>query len=268
MKVSRSGYYAWLKRPESKRSRENKALLEEIKKIYAESRETYGSKRIHKELKKNKIDCSKNRVARNMKENNIVSIYKRKYKATTNSKHSQPVSENKLNQEFKASRPNEKWVTDITYIQTKEGWLYLAAILDLYTKEIVGLSMSETMTKQLVIDALNNAAIRKNPPKGIVHHSDRGSQYASIDYQNTLQKYGFIGSMSRKGNCYDNACIESFWGTLKMELIYRNKLMTRAEAKLAIFEYIEIFYNRKRIHSSIEYKTPMEMGIAYYKNVS
>jgi transposase InsO family protein len=262
--VSRSSYYAWLKRPESKRSRENKVLLEEIKAAYDDSRKTYGSLRVHAELKRKNIKCSKNRVARIMKENNIASVTKRKYKVTTDSNHSFPVSENILAQDFTATAPNEKWVTDITYIPTTEGWLYLAAILDLYTKEIVGMSMSTTMTRQLVIDALNNAKTRKRPPKGIIHHSDRGSQYASHDYQKVLKNNGFIGSMSRKGNCYDNACIESFWGTLKTELIYRNPLMTRAEARLAIFEYVEVFYNRKRLHSALGYKTPLEMNRSYY----
>jgi transposase InsO family protein len=262
--VSRSSYYAWLKRPESKRSRENKVLLEEIKAAYDDSRKTYGSLRVHAELKRKNIKCSKNRVARIMKENNIISITKRKYKVTTDSNHSFPVSENILAQDFAATAPNEKWVTDITYIPTTEGWLYLAAILDLYTKEIVGMSMSTTMTRQLVIDALNNAKTRKRPPRGIIHHSDRGSQYASHDYQKVLKKNGFIGSMSRKGNCYDNACIESFWGTLKTELIYRNPLMTRDEARLAIFEYVEVFYNRKRLHSALGYKTPLEMNRSYY----
>ena len=202
-----------------------------------------------------------------MKEIGFRSITVNNYKGTTNSKHNHPVAQNKLNQDFTASKPNEKWVTDITYIKTTEGWLYLAAILDLYTKKIVGWSAASTMTTQLVIDALEHAVKRNKPPKGVIHHSDRGVQYASKDYQKKLGKYGFIYSMSRKGNCYDNACIESFWGTLKKELIYPKPLMTRNIAKLEIFQYIEIFYNRKRINSTIGYIAPTTMEKQYYKAI-
>jgi transposase InsO family protein len=263
LRVSRSGYYSWRKNPESKRNQEEKTLTVKIIDVYDNSRKTYGSIRVHQELKKNNIKCSKNRVARIMKKNNIVSITKKKYKVTTDSNHNLPINPNVLEQNFTAIAPNEKWVTDITYIYTTEGWLYLSAILDLYTKEIVGFSMSSTMTKQLVIDTLNNAKKRYAPSNGLIHHSDRGSQYASYAYQEELQKNGFIGSMSRKGNCYDNACIESFWGTLKTELIYRKPLMSREQARIAIFEYIEVFYNRKRIHSSLNYLTPLEKRLSY-----
>lgn len=266
LEVSRSGFYSWLERPESKRSTRDKELLKKIEKIYKDSLKTYGVDRIHRELNKTE-QCSRKRVARLMKENGIRSITVKKYKATTNSKHNHPVAENKLNQDFKASQPNEKWVTDITYIKTTEGWLYLAAILDLYTKKIVGWSAASTMTTQLVIDALEHAVKRNKPPKGVIHHSDRGVQYASKDYQKKLEKYGFICSMSRKGNCYDNACIESFWGTLKKELIYPNPLMTRNIVKLEIFQYIEIFYNRKRINSTIGYISPITMEKQYYKAI-
>lgn len=263
LEVSRSGFYSWLKRPESIRSIKDKELLKKITKIYEDSHKTYGGNRIHRAIKKTD-KCSKKRVTRLMKKNGIMSITVKKYKATTNSKHNHPVAENKLNQDFSASKPYEKWVTDITYIKTTEGWLYLAAILDLYTKKIVGWSASSTMTTQLVINALEHAIKRNKPPKGVIHHSDRGVQYASKDYQKKLEKYGFICSMSRKGNCYDNACIESFWGTLKKELIYPKQLMSRALAKLEIFQYIEIFYNRKRINSTIGYLTPIDMEKQYY----
>jgi putative transposase len=267
LEVSRSGFYSWLLRPESKRSIKDKNYLKDIIRIYENSYKTYGVDRIHRDLNKTDL-CSRKRVARLMKENGIMSITAKKYKATTNSKHNNPVADNKLNQDFSASKPNEKWVTDITYIKTREGWLYLAAILDLYTKKIVGWSVSVTMTTKLVIDALDNAVKRNKPPKGVIHHSDRGVQYTSKDYQNELKKYGFICSMSRKGNCYDNACIESFWGTLKKELIYPKPLMSRSTANIEIFQYIEIFYNRKRINSTIGYVTPIDMEKKYYEKIA
>lgn len=176
-----------------------------------------------------------------MKENNIVSRRPRKYKATTNSKHNYSVADNILNQDFKADRPNKVWVTDITYIPTEEGWLYLAAIIDLCRKKVIGWSMDSTMTKELVMAALKQAVLREKPPKGVIHHSDRGSQYASHAYQALLKDYDFIVSMSRKGNCYDNACAESFFSTLKNELVHLSRFRTRAEARQAIFEYIEFF---------------------------
>lgn len=246
-----------MKKPFSKKQNENTKILKSILELRENPLyKTYGSLRMTEELKSRGYKCSKNRIAKLMKENNIHSVTVKKYKATTNSKHSLPVAENILNQDFQAIRPNEKWVTDITYISTSEGWLYLAAILDLYNKKIVGWSVSNTMTKQLVIDALSSAVTRVNPPKGVIHHSDRGSQYCSHDYQKEMKKYGFISSMSRKGNCYDNACIESFWGTLKKELIYRLPLISRKAMKTELFKYIEIFYNRKRRHSGLNYLSP------------
>nr|WP_156778844.1 IS3 family transposase [Clostridium formicaceticum] len=253
LKVSRSGYYAWLKRPKSKRDLENEKLLEQIKRVHKKSRNIYGSIRITKQLNHEGIKCGRNRVYRLMKLNNIQSIMKRKFKATTNSKHSYPVAPNLLNQNFTVEKPNQAWVTDIAYIATKEGWLYLAIILDLYDPKVVGWS---TMTQQLVINALNNAVSRRKPTKGLIHHSDRGSQYASKAYQSLLKSYGMKASMSRKGNCYDNACAESFFGTLKTEMVYFNKYETRAQAKSSIFEYIELFYNTERLHSSLNYKSP------------
>lgn len=183
---------------------------------------------------------------------------KRKFKATTNSKHNHPVAPNLLNQDFTVEKPNQVWVTDITYIATKEGWLYLAIILDLFDRKIVGWSMDSTMTQQLVINALNNAVRRRKPAKGLIHHSDRGSQYASKAYQSLLRSYGMRASMSRKGNCYDNACAESFFGTLKTEMVYFCKYGSRAQAKSSIFEYIELFYNTERLHSSLNYKSPKD----------
>jgi putative transposase len=187
----------------------------------------------------------------------------KKYKATTNSKHYHPVSENRLNREFNVSKPNQAWVTDITYIPTNEGWLYLASVMDLYSRKIVGWAMDKTMTKELVIDALKMAYQRQKPGIGLVHHSDRGVQYASVEYQHLLKQYKMIGSMSRKGNCYDNACIESFHGILKRELVYQTRYKTRSEAKKSLFEYIEFFYNSRRIHSTLDYHTPNEYEKMY-----
>lgn len=258
LEISRSGYYDWLKRPESSRRRRNKELLKEIRKQYKVSRGTYGSPRITRALKKKNITCGKNRVARLMRENNIAAKTKKKYKATTNSKHNYPVADNLLNQNFTSDHPNQVWVADITYIPTDEGWLYLAAIEDLYHRKIVGWSMGSTMTRKLVLDALRQAFWRCRPSAGLIHHSDRGSQYASHEYQRALKDYEMITSMSRKGNCYDNACMESFFGTLKRELIYGVRFKTRAEARQAIFEYIEVFYNRVRLHSALGYMSPIE----------
>lgn len=182
----------------------------------------------------------------------------KKYKATTNSKHQHPVCENVLDRQFKASKPNQLWVTDITYIQTNEGWLYLATVMDLYSRKIVGWAMDKTMTKELVLSALKMAYKHQKPGKGVVHHSDRGVQYASLEYQALLKKYDMVGSMSRKGNCYDNACIESFHGILKRELVYQTKYISREDAKKSMFEYIEFSYNSKRIHSTLGYQTSNE----------
>lgn len=227
------------------------------------SRGTYGSPRITRALKKKGIVCGKNRVARLMHDNGITGKTKRKYKATTNSKHNYPAAENLINQNFNIDRPNQIWVADITYIPTDEGWLYLAAIEDLFQRKIVGWAMNSTMTRQLTLDALRQAVKRYRPPAGLIHHSDRGSQYASHEYQQALRDYQFITSMSRKGNCYDNACMESFFGTLKLELIYGNRFKTRAEARQAVFEYIEVFYNRIRLHSSLGYMSPLEYEQAF-----
>ena len=258
LEVSRSGYYAWATRPESNRKKLNRELLERIKKIHKASRETYGSPRVAKALNNGGIKCGKNRVAKLMRENNITAKTKRKFRATTYSKHSYPVAQNILNQDFRATKPNQIWVADITYIPTDEGWLYLAAIVDLYQRKVVGWAMASTLTKQLCIDALNQAIGRNRPPRGLIHHSDRGVQYASNEYKSLLKSNGIIQSMSRKGNCYDNACMESFFGSLKTELIYFTRFKSRAEARLAIFEYIEVFYNRIRLHSKLGYRSPVD----------
>jgi transposase InsO family protein len=257
--VSRSGYYAWLKHPESKKDQDDKALSQEIYVIHQESFGTYGSPRVYRELKRRGKHLGENRVARLMRKDGLRAKTKRKFKATTDSRHHFPVATNLLNREFTPEEPNQAWASDITYIWTAEGWLYLAVVMDLFSRSIVGWSMSERMTRALVIDAFVMAVKRRNPLPGLLHHSDQGSQYASADYQAILAKYGAICSMSHKGNCWDNAPVESFFSTLKKEHIFHNHYGHRTQARQSIFVYIEQFYNRKRIHSAIGYRTPSEM---------
>lgn len=255
-KVSTSGYYLWVKRPKSNRDVENDKLTSEIIKIHTKEHKIPGSIKITKKLSTLAKPINHKRVARLMKKSNIKSKVVKKYKATTNSKHSLPVAENILNRNFEASKKNEKWVTDITYVWTDEGWLYLAGVLDLYGRIIVGWAMGSRMTKELVISAIKQAIGRTGRPKGVLAHSDRGSQYASLDYQKVLKENDFTCSMSRKGNCWDNAPMESFWGKLKMEWLNDKKFKTRDEARREIFYYIEIYYNRERQHSSNNYQIP------------
>ena len=256
--VSRSGYYAWNKRPESKRSRENRELSLEIAVIHRESKGIYGSPKVHGELHRRGKRYGKNRVSRLMRKDGLYAKTQRKFRVTTDSNHKQPVAPNLLNREFNQTRPNQAWACDITYIWTAEGWLYLATVMDLFSRNIVGWSMAERMTRQLAMDALTLATKRRNPPRGLLHHSDRGSQYASDDYQALLSKHDMICSMSRAGNCWDNAPAESFFSTLKRELVFHNSYQSRAEARQSIFDYIERFYNRRRIHASLGYLTPSE----------
>ncbi len=263
LKVSRSGFYAWLTRPESPRSRENRALEAKIRVFHAASHGIYGSPKIHQDLIDEGIRCGKNRVARIMREAGIRSRRKKKFKATTNSRHSLPVADNLLDQDFTAETPDSVWVGDITYVATQEGWLYLAVLIDLYTRKVVGWATSSRMTRQLALEALEMALDRHRPEKGLVHHTDRGSQYASGDYQKVLSDRRIVCSMSRKGNCYDNAVAESFFGLLKTEWVNHCRYRSRSEAIRSLFYYIEIFYNRKRRHSSLGYKTPHE-----YANLS
>lgn len=258
LNVSRSGYYAYINRPESKRSQENRKLLSTIIKIHEDTRKVYGAPRIKKNLQEDQ-KASMGRVARLMRANGIRSKTVRKYKATTNSKHNLPVAENLLNQNFVANRPNEKWVSDITYIGTDEGWLYLAGVMDLHGRKLVGWSMDSRMKTELVSAALKQAIGRTGASEGLMVHSDRGVQYASKEYQKLLEKHGFICSMSRKGNCYDNAPMESFWGKLKTEWLNDYRFKTRDEAKKAVFEYIELFYNRTRLHSTNDYIPPFKL---------
>lgn len=256
--MSKSGYYAWKKRSKSNRAKENEDLLIEIKKVFLEHGENYGSPRICKALNKADIACSENRVARIMGENQLVAVQRRKYRATTDSNHNWPIAPNILRRNFNTDGPNKIWLADITYIWTWEGWLYLAFVLDLYYRGIIGLAMMARMTDELTLNALKQAIMRCNPPEGLIHHSDRGSQYARGDYQELLKMYGIRPSMSRKGDCWDNAVGESFLHTLKVEMINRNKFRTRDEAKYKIFGYVEMYYNRKRAHSSLDYMSPFE----------
>lgn len=255
-KISRSGYYKWLPRSISHRRKQDKNIKTEIKNIYQSSRGTYGSPRIHRQLGVQGIYCGKKRVERLMKESKIRAIQKRKFKVTTDSNHKFPVAENLLNRNFKPSGPNLSWVSDITYIRTKEGWLYLAVIMDLYSRKVVGWAMSNHINRELVIEALKMAARQRRPPKGLILHSDQGKQYASHDYQGWIKHYKMVCSMSRKGNCLDNSVVESFFHTLKTELIYHRRYETRNQARKDIFEYIEVFYNRVRLHSAIGYTNP------------
>jgi len=254
--VSRSGYYAWRKRPESRRARRRRMLLKCVRDTFRNGRGAYGSPRVFRALQLQGIPCGKNMVAELMRDNGLRARTKRRFKATTDSKHNLPVAENILARNFAADAPNKSWVADITYVHTDEGWLYLAAVLDLHSRMIVGWAMDKTMTRELVADALVQAVGRRRPPAGLLHHSDRGSQYASHDYQHLLRDHNMVCSMSRKGECYDNACIESFFHSLKVELIYQTHYRTRSQARKSIFEYIEVFYSRQRLHSSLGYLMP------------
>jgi putative transposase len=263
LEVSKSGFYAWRGRPPSSRSIEDERLLAEIRTVHAESRGRYGSPRVHRELAAKGIHASKHRVARLMRENGLRGRRRRRFRHTTDSNHAMPIAPNTLARDFTAEAPNTVWVTDITYIPTREGWLYLAAILDLYSRRVVGWSMSDRITRQLTLDALSMGLQSRTPPAGLLHHSDRGSQYASADYRAALTSAGIHCSMSRKGDCWDNAVAESFFATLKTELVHEADWATRAEARSAIFEYLEVFYNRRRIHSSIGYVSPQEFELKY-----
>jgi len=256
--VSKSGFHSWIKRDHDKKARRRAMLVAAIREIYDEGRGTYGSPRILRGLQKRGIKCCKDTLEKLMRTLGIRAKTKKKFKVTTDSNHNLPVAPNLVGRAFDATAtaPNTLWLADITYIQTDEGWLYLAAILDAHTRKIVGWSMDERMTKKLVLDALEMAYKRQNPGCGLVHHSDRGSQYASAAYQRRLLSYQMIASMSRKGDCWDNAPMESFFHTLKTEHVFFEKFATRAQARRSIFEWIAVFYNRKRMHSSLGYETP------------
>lgn len=256
--VSPSSYYEWEQVPQSDHDRRDQELSEAIGEIFADKRSRYGSPRITQELAKQDIGVSRKRVSRLMREKGLRAKGKRKFKHTTDSNHSLPIAPNLVNQQFNVPAKNKVWVSDITYIQTLEGWLYLATIVDLYSRKVVGWSCSGRMTAGLVCEALDNAVQKRRPKRGLILHSDRGSQYASGAFRRRLWRYRMAQSMSAKGNCYDNAVAESFFATLKKELICGEVYRTRDEARTAIFEYIEVFYNRRRMHSLINYMTPDE----------
>lgn len=258
MGCSTSGYYSWRKRKPSGRDLEEYRLIGMIEKIHLGSRATYGSPRVHAIMSGMGEYCSKTKVERLMRKYGIKAKTKRKYKATTNSKHKLPVADNVLQREFNPKEVNTAWAGDITYIWTDEGWLYLAVVVDLFSRKVIGWPMERHMNKSLVQDAFLMAARKRKLKENTIFHSDRGSQYASIDYQETLEHFQFICSMSRKANCWDNAVVESFFGTLKSENTSFCRFKTREEAKQNIFEWIEVFYNRERIHSSLGFKSPME----------
>ena len=264
LEVSPSGYYDWCQRRlrPGVRAVQDQVLAREIDQIHARSRQTYGAPRIEKELRKQGHRHGRNRVARLMKHQGLCGRQKARYHVqTTDSNHDQPVAPNRLAQAPKATAPNQLWVADITYIQTQEGWLYLAAILDLYSRRIVGWAMSPNIDTALVLKALGMALLHRQPQHDLLFHSDRGVQYASAEYRRALARAGLVASMSRKGNCYDNASIESFWSTLKLELVYRRTFRTRAQAQSEIFDYVETFYNRQRSHSALDYRSPVDFEL-------
>ena len=258
LKVSPSGFYAWRKRPPSARARRRQELLEKIRIAHQENQELYGSPRVHRALLIDGQSVSRNTVARLMRQAKIRAKSRRRFiPRTTDSAHQKPVADNKLNRDFGASSVNRKWLADITYIPTGEGWLYLAAVLDAFSRRIVGWSMAEHLETDLAADALKMALLQRAVRgRDLLHHSDRGVQYASEDYQQLLKQKGIEVSMSGRGDCYDNAMMESFWATLKSELVHHRSYATREQARQSIFEYIEVFYNRKRLHSSLGYLSP------------
>ena len=256
--MSRSGFYAWCAREESEHARRDRQLTAKIRVLHADSKGTYGSPRIHCELIAQGECVGRNRVARLMRDEDIVGRRKRRFRKTTDSGHDQPVAPNLVDRAFEVDDVNEVWAEDITYVRTWEGWLYLAVLIDLNSRRVVGWAAANHMCTELVLEALRMATVRRRPPRGLVHHSDRGSQYASHVYQEALASYGMTTSMSRRGNCWDNAVVESFFSTLKEELIYRAAWPTVRRAREAIAEYIDNFYNTRRRHSTLGYVSPVE----------
>lgn len=254
--VSPSGYYKWCRSSPNRQMKARELALVEIKAVHAEVKARYGSPRIYRELKRRGYTTSLNTVAKIMRDNRIKAKFSRKFRCTTDSNHSLPVAANILDRQFEPKAVNKAWVADITYVPTREGWLYMAAVEDLYSRRIVGWSMAERMTSRLVVDALEMAIKRRMPEEGMLAHSDRGSQYASEHYQRLLEKHGIKCSMSGVGQCWDNAPMESFFASLKKELVHHEDYETREEAKASLFEYVEVFYNNRRLHSSLGYLSP------------
>lgn len=256
--VSRSGYYRWRQRPESRRAREDRQLLVQIRAVHQKSRGRYGSPRVHRELRRQGQACGKNRVARLMRQDGLRCRRRRRFKVTTRSAAGHPVAANHLAQQFSVSRLDTVWAGDITYVWTREGWLYLAVLLDLCSRRVVGWACSSSLAHELPLSALAMALGQRQPSKDLLHHTDRGGQYTCAEYQAQLAERGIQVSMSRRGNCYDNAVVESFFSTLKAELESYGDYQTRRQAQAEIFEYIEVFYNRQRLHSSLGYLSPAE----------
>jgi transposase InsO family protein len=261
MQVSRSSYYDWLHKPKTDREPENETLSRLIKEIFEKTRNTYGSRRIKKELAKKDWYVSRRRIGKLMKKSGLYVKTKKRFKATTDSKHNKSVAPNLLNRKFTVAEPDRYYVGDITYVATREGWLYLAVVIDLFSRQVVGWSMDKRMKAKLVNDALLMAVYKRKPDAGLVWHTDRGSQYASDSHRKILAKHQITQSMSRKGNCWDNAVSESFFHSLKTELTHHCQFQTREEARRMIFEYIEVFYNRERIHSANDYLSPVDYEI-------
>jgi len=261
LQVTCSGYYAWQQRPRSKRRQQDEQVLVHIRKIYEQSQGRYGSPRVHQELQAQGVRCSEKRVARLMQEQHLVAVPPRKFVVTTDSQHALPVAPNELDRQYQieaVADVNHVWASDITYVPTADGWLYVAVVLDLKSRKVIGWGMEATLEQGLVSGALEMALGQRQPQPGLLHHSDRGSQYASRHYQELLQRQGITCSMSRKGNCWDNAPVESFFATLKKELVHRENYRSREEAKASLFHYIEVFYNRQRRHSALGYLSPAE----------
>lgn len=259
--VSRSGYYAWSRRPEPARAKSDAQLKAQIAAVHEKSRSTYGSPRVHAALRGEGVRVGKKRVERLMREDGIKARQKRRFRHTTDSNHTHPIAPNVLDRQFTVTVPNKVWVTDVTYIATDEGWLYLAAILDLFSRRVVGWATSATNDRALALDALELALRARRPAAGLLHHSDRGSPYASEDYRQALHQRGLVASMSRSGDCWDNAVAESFFATLKTELVDHERYPTRAVATASIGDYVEKFYNPARLHSHLGYKSPMEFEL-------
>ena len=257
MDVSVSGFYAWKSREPSQRQLDDMVLLAHIRSQFASSNETYGAPRMHVELCENGVSVGRHRVARLMRDNGLKALQKRRYKKTTDSGHGGPVAANILDQDFTCDTPDQKWGADISYIWTAEGWLYLAIVLDLYSRRIVGWATSDRLKKDMALNALRRAIALRRPPPGLIHHSDRGSQYCSDDYQRLLKAQDMLPSMSGKGNCFDNAMVETVFKTIKSELIWRTSFQTRSAAELALGRYIDGFYNPRRRHSALSYKSPV-----------
>lgn len=258
LRISRSGYYAWLSRPESERAKQNIDYKQRIKAIHSDSRAVYGAPRISAELRAHGYLCGVNRVAKLMRQEGLKGRPQKRVRRSLQEQPKFPFAKNLLNQKFNVSQPNQVWASDISYIQTRQGFVYLAVVMDLYSRKIIGWTMDSWMSRQLAIDALKMAISMRKPKPGLVHHSDRGAQYASDDYRHLLKRHGFQCSMSARGNCYDNAVVESFFGLLKREWIRKYRYVTREEAKLEVFNYIECFYNRKRRHGYLGFVSPSE----------